>query len=532
MEAVGTHAPPAAGGHGRSRRLLGLASDELLVRRVRGGSEAAFATLYERHYRKLLSFCRHMLGSAEEAEDAVQQTFFNAHQDMLRDEKELHVRPWLYRIARNLCISALRARRYDLELGETEPSLVGLSEQVANRRELRDLLRDLAGLPVEQREALVLAELHGNSHAEVAEIIGCDREKVKSLVFQARSSLIKSREAREVSCEEIRRQLSVLRGGSLRRGVIRRHLRECEGCRRFGQEVKRQRHALALVLPVIPSATLKLGAASAAAAVGIKGAAAGGSAVAGGAVAGGGGAAAGTAVAGGGAAGGALSGSLAAVAGKLGMPLLVVKGAAATAAVTIVAAGGTVGVKATHEIVADDPPALESTSDGRDASGVGRGEGPGANSVGAGALAEGKRAPGRGERRRRAARGPRRSRVGARRDRATRGASGLAEGGARRVHPDGQRRERARTGSPPGRSNPGRLGRERVSPDRSRSRRSAGRRNGTPAVQRRRRSARRVPRRPARRQETPLAREGEVRPPVQGDEIPLTRGGDMPLPQR
>jgi hypothetical protein len=202
----------------------------------------------------------------------------------------------------------------------------------------------------------------------------------------------------------------------------------------------------------------------------------------------------------------------------------VVKGAAATAAVTIVAAGGTVGVKATHEIVADDPPALESTSEGSDASGVGRGEGPGANSVGA---------PSRGERRRGAARGPRRSRVGVRRDRAARGAYGLGEGGARRVRPDRLRRERARAESPPGRSNPGRpLGRERVSPDRSRSRRSAGRRDGTPAVQRRRRSAPRTPRRPARRQETPLARDGEVRSPVQGDEIPLTREGDALLPQR
>ena len=114
------------------------------------------------------------------------------------------------------------------------------------------MLQDLAALPTDQREALVLAELHDNSHAQVAEILGCAQNKVKSLVFQARTSLMQSREAREVRCEEVQSQLSVLRGGSLRRTVLRRHLAECEACRLFGAEVKRQRAALAMVLPVMP----------------------------------------------------------------------------------------------------------------------------------------------------------------------------------------------------------------------------------------------------------------------------------------
>jgi RNA polymerase sigma factor (sigma-70 family) len=514
MEAVGTHAPPA-GRQGRSHRLLAIASDELLVRRVRAGSEPAFAVLYERHYRRLLSFCRHMLGSSEEAEDAVQQAFFNALQDMQRHEKELNFRPWLFRIARNLCISALRARRNDLELAETEPSLVGLSQQVADRRELRELLRDLSRLPLEQREALVLAELHGNSHAEVAEIIGCEREKVKSLVFQARSSLMTSREAREVSCEEIRRQLSVLRGGSLRRGVIRRHLKECEGCRRFHGEVKRQRQALALVLPVIPSATLKLGAASAAAAAGLKGAAAGGAAVAGG------GAAAGTAATGGSAAGGALSGSLATVAGKLGVPLLVVKGAAATAAVTVVAAGGTMGVKATQEIVADERPALERTSEGGD---------PGNTHSDDRTLDEGRGAAGAGERRS-AFRGRGRPGVRAGGDGASAERLGRAYEGDRRLRPGHTRGGRAPIERPSVRSPEGRLRHEKASPRSARPRRPAARRNRAPEAQRRRRSRPSAPRR-APRQQVPLAREGGVSPPPETERAPVVREGDAPLPQR
>src|SRR5207244_4128999 len=82
-------------------------------------------------------------------------------------------------------ISAFRKRPPQVELDD-RPSVRGLAEEVAGRRELRELLADLARLPNDQREALILAELHDNSHSDVAEILGCDREKVKSLVFQRR----------------------------------------------------------------------------------------------------------------------------------------------------------------------------------------------------------------------------------------------------------------------------------------------------------------------------------------------------------
>ena len=60
----------------------------------------------------ILGFCRHMLGSREEAEDAVQQTFAAAYRDLLRDgEREITLKPWLFAIARNRCLSMLRARR-------------------------------------------------------------------------------------------------------------------------------------------------------------------------------------------------------------------------------------------------------------------------------------------------------------------------------------------------------------------------------------------------------------------------------------
>ena len=91
----------------------------------------------------------------------------------------------------------------------------------------------------------------------MAEVIECEVAKVKSLVFQARSGLIERRQARETPCEEIREQLATLRGGSLRRGPLRRHLKVCPGCTEFREEVRRQRQMVAMVLPVVPTLALK-----------------------------------------------------------------------------------------------------------------------------------------------------------------------------------------------------------------------------------------------------------------------------------
>jgi RNA polymerase sigma factor (sigma-70 family) len=252
-------------------RLLRLASDERLVEALRGGSEAAFEVLYTRHHRGVLSFCRHMLGSVEEAEDALQHTFLAAYRDLLRSDKPINLKPWLYTIARNRCLSVLRARRERAPDEPLEPSTEHLAQEVERRDDLRALLGDLAALPHDQRAALVLAELGDMSHDEIGHVLDCPRERVKALVFQARSSLIASRTARETPCAEVREQLANLRGGALRRNTLRRHLRECPGCRAFRNEVVAQRSALALVLPVAPSLGLKatvLGAAGVTAAAG------------------------------------------------------------------------------------------------------------------------------------------------------------------------------------------------------------------------------------------------------------------------
>ena len=241
----------------RSKRLLSFAGDERLVEQIRRGNEAAFEVAFERHGAGILAFCRHMLGSREEAEDAVQHTFAAAFKDLqAHSDRRIALKAWLYTIARNRCVSVLRARRERaLELYELPTD--GLSEQVERRAELRELLADVGELPEEQRAALLLAEAAGLSHAEVAQVLGCEVGSVKGLVFRARSSLIERRTARETPCGEIREQLETLRGGALRRNELRHHLRRCPGCRAYREEVRRQRQLLAAALPVVPSLGLK-----------------------------------------------------------------------------------------------------------------------------------------------------------------------------------------------------------------------------------------------------------------------------------
>ena len=305
------------------RQVLKAFGDERLVDQIRRGNEAAFEVVYERHHRGILSFCRHMLSSQEEAEDVVQHTFVAAYYDIRSSDKDIKLKPWLYTIARNRCLSVLRARREQPAEIDDIPT-AGLSEAVQQRDDLRRMLADVQRLPVEQRAALVLSELGDLSHSDIAGVLGVPALKIKSLVFQARSSLIESREARDASCEEIREQLATLRGGALRRGHLKKHLNACPGCSEFREDVRRQRTAMAAILPVVPSAGLKGGIMAA---------------IGGGGAAGGAGLGAGTAaVAGGSAAGGTAGvGSVVSLIGGSGVTKLAVAAVVATGA-----AGGAV----------------------------------------------------------------------------------------------------------------------------------------------------------------------------------------------
>jgi RNA polymerase sigma factor (sigma-70 family) len=338
---------------GRSVRRVG---DERLVARVRAGDDDAFEAIYDRYYLGLLAFCRHMLGSRQEAEDALQHSFASAYRALRRSESDVELRPWLYTIARNRCLSALRSRRDELDIDRVDlerGSFDGLPLQIQVRAELRELVEDLQRLPDDQRAALVLFELGDHPHDEIAAVLGVRREKVKALVFQARSGLLRARRAREASCDEIREQLASLLGGLPKRGIVRAHVDRCEACKAFEREVRRQRSSFAAILPVVPTAGLKASVLGFALGGGGGAAAITGATVGGGAAAGGGAIALGTA-------------GVATVAGGVvtstttlapGLGALSAKGLVTKLLTVVAVAGGTGEVRhATPQAVAGAPP--------------------------------------------------------------------------------------------------------------------------------------------------------------------------------
>ena len=235
-------------------------SDRLLVARVASGDDQAFEEIFNRYGAPLLSFCVHMLGSREWGEDALQLTFVAAYKALRRGGCDGALRPWLYAIARNRCVSELRARR---EIPDSDwvsadrPAVDGPASLFARREQLREVVEDIQRLPADQRAALVLFELGDQSHEEIASVLGVRREKVKALIFQAREGLYRGRMARESACSEVRERLANARGKSPARGIVRAHIDRCAPCQEFEREVRRQRAALGLVLPVALSGKLR-----------------------------------------------------------------------------------------------------------------------------------------------------------------------------------------------------------------------------------------------------------------------------------
>ena len=311
--------------------LLRLQSDEKLVAMIRRGNNSAFDALVQRYQPRLLSFCRHMLGSQEDAEDVLQEVFAASFNALLADDRPINARPWLYRIARNRCLNHLRRPRAtgqdSMDIFETENG-ASTAETVHRREEFRQIVADVQELPETQRTALLLREIDALSYDQIAEAMDTTVPSVKSLLVRARVGLAEASEARLLTCEEVRVELAEVAEGLTRTTApARRHLKNCERCRTFRSELKTTTKALAAVLPIGPLIFFKkLGIAH----LGFGGGTAAGSVAAGSAATSGAGLAAGGAAAGGAAAGGAIS---------AGVGTLASKAAAGMAAAVIVTAG-------------------------------------------------------------------------------------------------------------------------------------------------------------------------------------------------
>ena len=165
-----------------------------LVEEARGGDPQAFRRLVDRHYARALRFARNLGLGAEDAEEAVQDTFVRVWDALPRFRPGAPFEPWLFRILGNRCRSALGRRRWwqrgvvpdsDAVLAQL-PARWGVGED----EELYDRVRAaLDALPVEQREAFLLRHVEGLEYGEMMTVTGAGLSALKMRVKRASDAL-------------------------------------------------------------------------------------------------------------------------------------------------------------------------------------------------------------------------------------------------------------------------------------------------------------------------------------------------------
>lgn len=178
---------PGTAAVGRSHRPE--LSDALLIEQCRNGSRSAFPMIVRRYERPLLRHCGRIVDSAA-AQDAVQETFLCAWSAIRTGAEVRALRPWLFTVAHRTAIATLKDRnRCSAELPDTISAGRSVPDDVDRAVRLRTTFAALAGLPADQRDALIASAVHGASGRQIARQLGVDESGVRQLVFRARAAL-------------------------------------------------------------------------------------------------------------------------------------------------------------------------------------------------------------------------------------------------------------------------------------------------------------------------------------------------------
>jgi RNA polymerase sigma-70 factor (ECF subfamily) len=181
------------------------ACDASLVARLRAGEDEAFEELVREHGGRMLAVTRRILGSDDEAQDALQEAFLSAFKALGRFREGAQLGTWLHRIAVNAALMRLRStrRRGEREIAELLPSFVEDGHQLREpvawsaepdapvvREETRALVRGcIDRLPENHRVALVLRDIEGLENEEIADRLGLTVNATKIRIHRARQAL-------------------------------------------------------------------------------------------------------------------------------------------------------------------------------------------------------------------------------------------------------------------------------------------------------------------------------------------------------
>ena len=163
--------------------------DGRLVSLVRDGYESAFEEIFRRYGAPLRSYAASIV-TAQRADDVTQEAFTKAFIALRGTDKEIQLRPWLYRIVRNTALTSIRDEpKPAFELDEAQAPDMSPEELAEQREEITRLMTGLRGLPEPQRAAIVMRELEGLSHEQIAASLGLSGGAVRQSIYRARRAL-------------------------------------------------------------------------------------------------------------------------------------------------------------------------------------------------------------------------------------------------------------------------------------------------------------------------------------------------------
>jgi len=178
--------------------------DAALMLRVKQGDTTAFTELVEKYQQPVMNLAYRTLRDETEAEDLAQTVFVQAWKSAARYQPTARFATWLFTIARNLCLNEIRRRRRhpaesldqarddsDAQpLLQVEEKRIASAPQELLRGELEQKVDEaVAGLPENQRTALLLCRQEELSYEEIADVLGCSLSATKSLIHRARETL-------------------------------------------------------------------------------------------------------------------------------------------------------------------------------------------------------------------------------------------------------------------------------------------------------------------------------------------------------
>jgi RNA polymerase sigma-70 factor (ECF subfamily) len=170
--------------------------DPRTLARARQGDLAAFEELVRTYQAEVFRFARHLTPDRTAAEDVTQEAFLRAFRFISGYRGETRFSSWLFRIARNCAIDALRKQHYPIVDQDARPERAGA---IANAVVRAELDAALATLGAEHRETFLLVEVLGLSHREVADVLGVRVGTVKSRMFRARQALCRALDDEEAA---------------------------------------------------------------------------------------------------------------------------------------------------------------------------------------------------------------------------------------------------------------------------------------------------------------------------------------------